>query len=121
MRRSPSRLAEIVRSALRPLLLLGLVVALMAPGAAFAQEEDEEEDADADVEEYYRPPNVAEKIFDGGILRPLSFTQMVVGGALLVPTGLIALTGGVENARITADVFVGQPYRDTFGTGLGEF
>jgi len=104
-------------------LLLGLVLALMTPGGAFAQEEDEEDadaDADSDVE-YYQPPNVAEKIFDGGILRPLSFTQMVVGGALLVPTGLIALTGGVENAKITADVFVGQPYRDTFETGLGEF
>jgi hypothetical protein len=118
----------------RSLLVVALIGVLSGHGVAFAQpeggeyaeseEEYEEYDDLEELEEVDEPeaaPNLGQKVLDVGLLRPLSFTQMLVGGVLLVPTGSLALIGGMENFRATADVWVGQPYRDTFEMPIGEF
>jgi len=75
------------------------------------QEEPGEEDA----------PSFAAVAFDAAAVRPLSFLRLVVGCAIGLPVAALALPAGVDVADSVIDVFVRQPYRDTFWDSLGEF
>jgi hypothetical protein len=99
----------------RSVVVLFLLVALVTPGLSFAQDES---DPDFDAES---STGIGSMIFDVVVLRPLSFTQLIVGGVLMIPMGLVSVIGGVDNFKGTADIFVGQPYRDTFELELGSF
>lgn len=64
-------------------------------------------------------PSVNAQIVDAAILRPLDFTKMCVGSALLVVGAPFAVAGGLENLDVLTDVFVIQPYQNTFEKPLG--
>jgi len=65
--------------------------------------------------------NTAKVAFDVAIIRPLLFVRLVAGCVISAPVALLSLTGGVENVKDMMDVFVYQPYWDTFTEPLGNF
>ena len=93
-----------------------------APDDEYADDAPEEygDDADEDVDED-PGPGFGRIAWDVTLLRPLGFIRLIAGGVITVPVSLLALPAGVDNVESMADYFVGQPYRDTFKTPLGEF
>jgi hypothetical protein len=88
-------------------------------------EESEPEDSDEEsaTEEIAgrSATDSARAAYDGGALRPLNFLRLVGGCVLALPVAVLSLPGGIDNVEDMLDVFVGQPYRDTFTEPLGEF
>ena len=80
-----------------------------------AEEADRAEDVNKSVD------YVSTKaLFDLAIVRPL-LARLVAGCVLSGPVALLSLPGGVENVKDMIDIFVYQPYWDTFEEPLGKF
>ncbi len=62
-----------------------------------------------------------DKTYDALILRPLGGFGLLVGGALSVPTMLLASVNGREGIREVWEVFVEYPYESTVDREFGEF
>lgn len=104
-----------------------LSIALFVPLVASAAEEDTGVSSDATAEaesdsvepsQGFRPSRNAQ-VVDAVVLRPLDFTKMCVGSALLVVGAPFAVAGGLENLSVLTDIFVIQPYQNTFEKPLG--
>lgn len=65
--------------------------------------------------------SVVDKTYDALILRPLGGFGLLVGGALSVPTMLLASVNGREGIREVWEVFVEYPYESTVDREFGEF
>ncbi len=60
------------------------------------------------------------KTFDLMVMRPLSFTTMLVGGLLFVPLGALAVLTVPEDVGTVYGNLVGKPAAFTFDRRLGE-
>ncbi len=60
------------------------------------------------------------KMFDLLVMRPLSFSSLVVGSVLMVPTAPLAWAIVPHDFHDVTDTLVGKPYRFTFKRRLGE-
>ncbi len=60
------------------------------------------------------------KTFDLLVMRPLSFTSLIIGSVLMVPMAPLAWATVPHDFHDVSDNLIGKPYRFTFRRRLGE-
>ncbi len=65
--------------------------------------------------------DVSAKIVDAIIVRPLATIRVIVGAAMLLPSSMLSVWGGVDGLRGSYDLLLAEPIDYAFDRELGDF
>lgn len=105
---SAPRTSRLVARWTTRLVIIGLL-ALAQPSLANAEESTGS-----------KAENIAVKVIDAVVIRPIATVRVIIGAALLIPASLFSSPGGKESVSTAYDVLVAAPAEYAFDRKLGD-